>query len=138
MRSWACYCKKRCVQAHCYFEELKIDCAIDNSNLVQSQWRNIIIYCYLKSALVENPPLGRSTMRVHFAYYTKGRVTARPGLRIQRTLGKMSCWAPTHMCTMKVLIYSVLFIGNTSILYRIYTDFSLCALKFCRLNKNLP
>ncbi len=32
----------------------------------------LFIFCYLKNALVENAPLGGSTTRVHFAYYTQG------------------------------------------------------------------
>ncbi len=31
---------------------------------------------YLKSTLVENAPLGKSTMHVHFVYYTEGRAAA--------------------------------------------------------------
>ncbi len=36
----------------------------------------IYIYFYLKSALVEYAPLGKSTMHVHFVYYTEGRAAA--------------------------------------------------------------
>ncbi len=46
---------------HCYFEEPKIDCAIDK---------------VLFKERVENVPLGGSTMRIHFAYYTHGSTAA--------------------------------------------------------------
>ncbi len=61
----------------CYFEELKIDCAIDQLKPgLKSEVNGAIFFCYLKSALVENAPLGGSTTRVHFAYYTQGRAAA--------------------------------------------------------------
>ncbi len=56
--------------AYCYFEELKIDCAIDQ---LKPSLKSMVQYyfCYkVVSALVENAPLGGSTMLVHFAYYT--------------------------------------------------------------------
>ncbi len=50
----------------CYFEELKIDSAIDP---LKPSLKSMAQYffCYLMSAFVENVPLGGSTMRVHFA-----------------------------------------------------------------------
>ncbi len=42
----------------------------------KSKDNGAIFFCYLKSALVENAPLGGSTTHVHFAYYTKGRTAA--------------------------------------------------------------
>ncbi len=58
--------------ARFYFEELKIDCVIDQLKPgLKSMAQYIYMFCYLKSALVENAPLGGSTTCVHFAYYTQ-------------------------------------------------------------------
>ncbi len=64
--------------ACCYFEELKIDCAIHQlkPGLKSKVNAAIFFFCYLKSAFVENAPVGRSTTSVHFAYYTQGSVAA--------------------------------------------------------------
>ena len=43
--------KKRCVQAHCYFKELKIDCAIDQLKPGLKSGAMFFL-CYLKSVLV--------------------------------------------------------------------------------------
>ncbi len=56
----------------CYFEELKIDCTIDQLKPGLKSMPQYL-FCYLKSALVENVPLGSSTTCVHFAYYTQGK-----------------------------------------------------------------
>ncbi len=79
LRSWACWSENEvclgALLAHCYFEELKIDCAI---NQLKPDLKSMAQYffCYLKSTLVENVPLGGSTMCFHFAYLTQGRAAA--------------------------------------------------------------
>ncbi len=40
--------------ARCYFEELKIDCAIDQLKPSLKSLDAIFVFCYLKSVLVEN------------------------------------------------------------------------------------
>ncbi len=47
--------------ARCYFEELKIDCAIDQ---LKPSLKSMAQYffCYLKSALVENGPMGTCSL----------------------------------------------------------------------------
>ncbi len=79
VRSWACWSEKEvcsgALLARCYFEELKIDCAIDQLKPSLKSMAQYL-FCYLKSALVENAPLGGSTTCVHFAYYTQGRAAA--------------------------------------------------------------
>ncbi len=55
----------------------KIDCAIDQVKPgLKSKVIAAIFFCYFKSALVENAPLGGSTTDVHFAYYTQGYAAA--------------------------------------------------------------
>ncbi len=77
VRPWVCWTKKNvysgALLARCYFEELKIDCIIDQ---LKPGLKSSIFYFYLKSVLVENAPLGGSTMRVHSAYYTQGCAAA--------------------------------------------------------------
>ncbi len=59
----------------CYFEDMKIDYVIDQLKPGLKSMAQYI-YFYLKSALIENAPLGGSTTRVHFGYYTQGRAAA--------------------------------------------------------------
>ncbi len=78
MHSCACWSENEvcsgALLACCYFEELKIDCAVDQPpNPVNGA---IFFLCNLKRALVEDAPLGGSTTRVHFAYYTQGHTAA--------------------------------------------------------------
>ncbi len=72
VHSWACWsvnevCSSTLL-ARCYFEELKIK--VNGAVCFQFNFPFIFFYCYLKSVLVENVPLGGLTMRVHFAYHT--------------------------------------------------------------------
>ncbi len=60
----------------CYFEELKIDCAIDQRKSSRKSMARLLLFFYLKCLLVENAHLGGSTTHVHFAYYTQGRSEA--------------------------------------------------------------
>ncbi len=75
MRSWACRSENEvcsgALLAHCYFEEVKIDCAIDQLKPGLKSMAQYF-FSFLKSALVKNAPLSVSTTRVHFAYYTQG------------------------------------------------------------------
>ncbi len=68
------------------------------------------------------PVLSSKLLRTTSALVGKGDTQAR--INISKAPGHNVLSAPpthTHMCTIKVLKYSVLFIGNTSILYRICT-----------------
>ncbi len=61
--------------ACCNFVELNIDLRyrqLKPSLKSMAQY----FFCYLKSPLVENVPLGESTTRVHFAYCTQGRASS--------------------------------------------------------------
>ncbi len=90
MRSWACWSENEvysgALLASCYFEELKIDCVIDQ---LKPGLKSMVQYffCYLKSALVENAPLGGSTMHVRFAYYTQGRAAAHKHAKYNKLKG---------------------------------------------------
>ncbi len=88
MRSWACWSENEvCLSALlecCYFEELKIDCTIDQLKPgLKSKVNGAICFCYLKSAVVENVPLCGSTMHVHFAYYTQEHTNV-PNIKNER------------------------------------------------------
>ncbi len=79
VHSWACWSENEvcsgALLACWYFEELKIDCAIDQLKPGLKSMAQYF-FCYLKSALVENAPLSGSTTCVRFAYYTKGSAAA--------------------------------------------------------------
>ncbi len=72
MRPWRAALKKEvcsgALLVRCYFEELKIDCAIDQLKPSLKSMSNFISFfflCYLKSALVENGSLGGSLCLLH-------------------------------------------------------------------------